>query len=124
MATSSILGGEHVPAQPSGRDVDALGPSDNSDSGSDAQTGLTGSFEGAESSTSDSQGTGERATVDTMDPVDGADILPDRIGTMPPGQDSAASERMDDPAAASTEELALSEDEEAADDEDADPEDD
>src|SRR5512133_3389886 len=36
MAYSSILGAETAPTQPSGRDADLLGPSDNSDSGSDA----------------------------------------------------------------------------------------
>ena len=33
MAYSSILGADTAPVQPSGRDSDALGPSDNSDSG-------------------------------------------------------------------------------------------
>ena len=36
MAYSSILGAEIAPTQPSGRDADLLGPSDSSDSGSDA----------------------------------------------------------------------------------------
>jgi len=35
MSNSSILGGEHAPHHPAGTDVDALGPSDTSDSGSD-----------------------------------------------------------------------------------------
>jgi hypothetical protein len=36
MATSSISGGSHIPEEINGKDVHALGPSDNSDSGSDA----------------------------------------------------------------------------------------
>lgn len=36
MATSSILGGALSPEEISGKDIHALGPSDNSDSGSDA----------------------------------------------------------------------------------------
>jgi hypothetical protein len=35
MATGSILGGAPEPGKPRGRDADALGPSDSSDSGSD-----------------------------------------------------------------------------------------
>lgn len=38
MATSSILGGERPPEEPKGTDVDSLGPSDTSDSGSDVRT--------------------------------------------------------------------------------------
>ena len=37
MGTSSILGGTPAPSQAEGRDTDALGPSDSSDSGSDIQ---------------------------------------------------------------------------------------
>lgn len=36
MATSSLLGGSRLPEEISGKDVHALSPSDNSDSGSDA----------------------------------------------------------------------------------------
>ena len=36
MAQSSILGADIAPMQPSGRSADMLGPSDSSDSGSDA----------------------------------------------------------------------------------------
>ena len=36
MAYSSILGADRAPVQPSGRDAELLGPSDSSDSGSDA----------------------------------------------------------------------------------------
>ena len=76
MATSSILGGTPVAAPVTGKDTDALGPSDNSDSGSDAQ-GAYG--DGEMHSDSDSVGTGERATAgDGLEEVD-ADILPDHI---------------------------------------------
>jgi hypothetical protein len=37
MATGSILGGAPEPGKPRGRDADALGPSDSSDSGSDVR---------------------------------------------------------------------------------------
>jgi len=75
MATSSILGGDHRPRPVSGRDTDALGPSDNSDSGSDAQ-GAYGDSEMA--SDSDAAGTGERASIEGMDRSD-TDILPDHV---------------------------------------------
>ncbi len=76
MATSSILGGQHLPEHVRGKDTNALGPSDNSDSGSDAQ-GAYGDDE--MSSDSDAAGTGERASVGPgLDPSD-ADILPDHI---------------------------------------------
>jgi len=76
MATSSIFGGLHAPEHVRGKDTNALGPSDNSDSGSDAQ-GAYGDDE--LSSDSDAAGTGERASVGAgMDPSD-ADILPDHI---------------------------------------------
>ena len=76
MATSSFLGGQHVPEHVRGKDTNALGPSDNSDSGSDAQ-GAYGDEE--MSSDSDAAGTGERASVGPgLDAFD-ADILPDHI---------------------------------------------
>ena len=76
MATSSILGGAHLPEHVRGKDTNALGPSDNSDSGSDAQ-GAYGDDEMA--SDSDAAGTGERASVGLgLDPSD-IDILPDHI---------------------------------------------
>lgn len=76
MAYSSILGGEPAPSQPSGRGNDALGPSDNSDSGSDAIG--TGEIRGD----SDAVGTGERGAVAGPDAVEGADISPDRVVNM------------------------------------------
>ncbi len=76
MATSSILGGQHLPEHVRGKDTNALGPSDNSDSGSDAQ-GAYGDDEMA--SDSDAVGTGERASAGAgLDPSD-TDILPDHI---------------------------------------------
>jgi hypothetical protein len=76
MATSSILGGSHMPEEISGKDVHALGPSDNSDSGSDA-VGAYGEDE--LDSDTDAAGTGERASVGTVGDHPDADILPDRI---------------------------------------------
>ena len=73
MAYSSILGADPAPIHPSGRDAEALGPSDNSDSGSDA----VGTFE--VHADSDASGTGERASVDPREGREGADILPDRV---------------------------------------------
>jgi len=73
MAYSSILGADHAPAIPSGRDAELLGPSDNSDSGSDT----VGTFEAH--ADSDAVGTGERGSVAGGDPPEGADILPDRV---------------------------------------------
>jgi hypothetical protein len=76
MATSSILGGTQIPEEVDGKDMDALGPSDNSDSGSDAK-GAYG--DGELASDSDSVGTGERAAIGMgMDRAD-ADILPDHV---------------------------------------------
>lgn len=81
MAYSSILGGDPAPSQPSGRDADLLGPSDNSDSGSDA----AGTFEAQ--ADSDSRGTGESgaAVPSDMDQKEGADILPDHVVRMGDG---------------------------------------
>ena len=76
MATSSFLGGQHLPEQVRGKDTNALGPSDNSDSGSDAQ-GAYGDEE--MSSDSDAAGTGERASVGPGLEAFDADILPDHI---------------------------------------------
>ena len=73
MAYSSILGAEVAPTQPSGREAELLGPSDNSDSGSDT----IGTHE--PHADSDSRGTGERGAVAGPDAREGADILPDRI---------------------------------------------
>jgi len=93
MATSSILGADRAPAQADGRDVEVLGPSDTSDSGSDVQGELDlaspedldrplfGSSQTGLSSDSDSGGTGERGAALTDEDAarEGNDILPDRV---------------------------------------------
>ncbi|MGE4242262.1 hypothetical protein [Ramlibacter sp.] len=86
MAYSSILGGDTAPEQPIGRGADLLGPSDNSDSGSDT----IGTYE--EHADSDSRGTGERGAVAGADMREGADIAPDRIVNLADGEVFAADE--------------------------------
>jgi hypothetical protein len=74
MAYSSILGADTAPALPSGRDSNALGPSDNSDSGSDA----IGTYEAH--ADSDAVGTGERGAVTPgVEGREGGDIMPDHV---------------------------------------------
>ena len=80
MAYSSILGAEVAPAQPTGRDAELLGPSDNSDSGSDAM----GTAEAR--ADSDAAGTGERGVVAGADAREGGDILPDRVVNLRDGE--------------------------------------
>jgi hypothetical protein len=81
MDYSSILGAEKAPAQPSGRDAELLGPSDNSDSGSDT----VGTHEAH--ADSDMAGTGERGSVTPgSEAREGGDILPDRIARLPDGE--------------------------------------
>jgi hypothetical protein len=101
MANSSILGGTRAPRRASGHDVDTLGPSDSSDSGSDIQGERAmatdadgpdefGSVTARLSSDSDTEGTGERASASGERAHDGADILPDRVGMDPSmGSDDA-----------------------------------
>lgn len=97
MATSSILGGERPPIEPRGTDDDSLGPSDSSDSGSDAL------------------GTGDRASAEAgLEEPTNADILPDRIGVFPDDAHEASS-AVDDPDAASVDELATEADPEDGD---------
>lgn len=74
MAYSSILGADSAPSQPGGREAELLGPSDNSDSGSDT----VGTCE-ASADTIDSTQTGDRGAVAGPDAREGADILPDRV---------------------------------------------
>jgi hypothetical protein len=76
MGHSSILGADIAPTQPSGRGSDLLGPSDSSDSGSDA----LGTDELHEDS--DAAGTGERGSVAGADGREGGDILPDRVARL------------------------------------------
>ena len=73
MAYSSILGGETAPVHPTGKESALLGPSDNSDTGSDT----VGTHEAR--ADTDAMGTGERASVDLDDGREGGDIMPDRI---------------------------------------------
>lgn len=73
MAYSSILGADEAPELPSGRSAELLGPSDNSDTGSDT----IGTHEAH--ADSDSVGTGERASVAQDSFEEGADIMPDRV---------------------------------------------
>lgn len=80
MAYSSILGAETAPQQPSGRDAELLGPSDNSDSGSDT----IGTSEAH--ADSDARGTGERGAVAGADLKEGGDILPDRVVQLAEGE--------------------------------------
>ncbi|WP_019657196.1 hypothetical protein [Variovorax atrisoli] len=87
MATSSILGGERAPITPKGTDAESLGPSDSSDSGSDAS------------------GVNEAAAEGGLETPTNADILPDRVGVLP---DAAAEVEgsVDDPEALSMQDLA------------------
>lgn len=96
MSNSSILGGDTAASHSAGKDVDALGPSDSSDSGSDVQGERAmatrpdlpdelGAIPVDGGSDSDSVGTGERASAEGNDGRDGADILPDRIIDGPEG---------------------------------------
>ena len=80
MAHSSILGADIAPAQPGGRGSDRLGPSDSSDTGSDA----LGTNELHEDS--DAAGTGERGSATGGDEREGGDILPDRVRRLPDGE--------------------------------------
>ena len=91
MATSSLLGGTQAPEEISGKDIASLGPSDTSDSGSDA-VGAYGPDEMA--SDTDSSGTGERAAVEegTDEPESNADILPDHIESAPGATPAEASD--------------------------------
>jgi hypothetical protein len=80
MAYSSILGADAAPTQASGRGADLLGPSDNSDSGSDT----IGTDEAYDDS--DAAGTGSRGSVAGPDARDGADIMPDRVVNLADGE--------------------------------------
>lgn len=123
MATSSILGGTKLPEEISGKDLHSLGPSDNSDSGSDA-IGAYGDDE--LSSDSDAAGTGERASAGIGGGQLDADILPDHLENAPGADtdlDSDAGDDFND--LDEVDELAGdSDDEVAGDDPDAEPVDD
>jgi hypothetical protein len=100
MTNSNFLGGERAATYAPGKDVEALGPSDSSDSGSDVQgeRSLQGDGEHADrlgslivdvGSDSDASGTGERASATGRDSPDGSDIAPDQV-IGPEGQSDAA----------------------------------
>lgn len=80
MAYSSILGADDAPVEPSGREAELLGPSDNSDSGSDT----IGTAE-ASDDTIDSGKTGDRGAVAGRDAREGGDILPDKVVNLADG---------------------------------------
>lgn len=95
MGNSSILGGTVAPSQAAGRDTDALGPSDSSDSGSDIQGERLAATEDADGdfvhatpsvhgSDTDSGGTGERGAAVLGEDAAGADIGPDHVETIAP----------------------------------------
>jgi hypothetical protein len=90
MTKSSFLGGEPAARRAPGKDIDALGPSDSSDSGSDVQGEHSLHSEGEDAyqpgslivntnNDSDASGTGERASATGQDLPDGADIMPDHL---------------------------------------------
>lgn len=94
MATSSILGGSPAPAHAQGKDNDALGPSDSSDSGSDVQgersmatqpddESMLGGQPVELTSDTDMTGTGERAGAIPDGSRDARDILPDHVERLP-----------------------------------------
>lgn len=95
MARSSIYGADRAPTEAPGRDVEALGPSDSSDSGSDVQGELDlappvdldqpvfGTVQPGLESGSDAAGTGERgAALPDEAAEDGADIMPDDVRSL------------------------------------------
>ena len=91
MAHSNLLGGDTLPAQPSGNDTEALGTSGNSDSGSD----VVGTLSRAElRSDSDATGTGERSDVERDDAAIASDIRPDHLQQ---GSGLDGSDALDDP---------------------------
>jgi hypothetical protein len=90
MTNSSFLGGERAVRRAKGKDVDALGPSDSSDSGSDVQgegamataadePDELGAMPVERGTDSDARGTGERGSATGRDVPAGADIAPDHI---------------------------------------------
>ena len=90
MSNSNFLGGERAATYAPGKDVEALGPSDSSDSGSDVQGEHSVQGEGNHAddlgslivdtgSDGDSSGTGERASATGRDSPGGRDIAPDHV---------------------------------------------
>jgi hypothetical protein len=111
MATSSILGGQRPATQPAGTGIDALGPSDSSDSGSDVvherrmpteadNAGELGAVPSHPDSTTDAAGTGERASAEgNAEGEPGADLLPDAsfdVDELAADEDDATGDEDDD----------------------------
>ncbi len=103
MATSSLLGADRAPSLPSGTDVQSLGPSDSTDSGSDS----VGAFSHDElASDTDAAGTGERAAIEPALDADSRDILPDHVQAAPDGNPDERSDGDDGVETAGKDELA------------------
>ena len=85
MANSSLLNEDDDSGAPRRGNANSdLGPSDNSDSGSD-RMGLPGG-----DSDSDSSGTGDRASVDPSEDGEAADLIPDQaVEEQEAGQDAS-----------------------------------
>ena len=115
MGHSSLVGIDHAPLEPPGRDTGALGPSDSSDTGSD-MAGIEDQDDGdpgqpvdvamnidarqplqpgdtLSGAGSDSAGTGERRSAVSDGGREGADISVDRIFT--PGEDGMEDDDQD-----------------------------
>jgi hypothetical protein len=123
MTNSSFLGGERAAKPTPGKDIDALGPSDSSDSGSDVQGEFSVRGEGDHAdelgslvvntaNDSDAAGTGERASATGRDVPNGADIMPDHVvgsaSEVNPSADQArAQAQLDQLAAAPTDPVDL-----------------
>lgn len=94
MGQSSLTGIESAPVEPPGHDVELLGPSDSSDSGSDS----VGSPES--DAATDAEGTGERrSALHDTPPREAADIGVDRVfsvETPADGEDDAEAVEADD----------------------------
>jgi hypothetical protein len=103
MARSSISGADRARTQAPGRDVEALGPSDSSDSGSDVAgemdipppDDLDNTTFGIEQpgldSAGDKAGTGERGAARLDEEADeAADIMPDDVRSLDDEADDAA----------------------------------
>jgi len=106
MATSNILGGERARERASGRDVDALGPSDSSDSGSDVQGAFdldtddidanAGARQPGLDSDSTAAGTGERGAARLDEEAEpGSDIAPDSVHSLDPDVETRPLEGLD-----------------------------
>ncbi len=97
MASSNIVGGDRAAQRHSGRDVDTLGPSDSSDSGSDVQGAFeldvpgemdvnAGARQPGLDSASTAAGTGERGAARIDEEAElGSDIAPDSVQSLDPG---------------------------------------